>query len=526
MGVSLKQKWLYLAIGLVAGLIFLQFLFIENKPWVSDYWEHKAVFLEMYRHTANPDHPVVNVQSPHPFYSPYVVVFAYAGRLLSITPDILLDLISVINLLFFLYSVVLLERMVVRGKNQPKSFVLLLLAILFLWGVFPPYFSSFYHFVTLFFTSAYPATFAFCLAVVSGFLHNKLVNEKYNWGKRIVAILGCIALNWALLLIHPLTFLFCFSLYVYNYVQLFQTNGESVVVWKSIFSKSVALICFFILPVLLAPLWTYYSLWDLFLERSFYGRFHEDSKVLYNELLLSYYALIIPFVMIVYSVIRKEIQTYSFLIIITILLLVYLFGYISGSFGYGRSISYIAVWIQMWAVTFLQKKTYHLYRRRLLVVLCLSAMPFIYVSVKSVHDAAFTTHKDYINRKADRNFIATASIPEITHRLFFIKNHIEDGSTVMTDLVTSRYVAGFGGKTIASPYSEYWLADNEIRMTDLNTFFSSKDSAVRIKLLYKYKPNYLLLNPDANYIIGTIPSEIIKNKAISENGYILIPLSF
>lgn len=526
MVLSLKRRWFYVAIFLVTCIVCIQVLFVINKPWVSDYWEHKAVFLELYRHPVNPDHAVVNIKSQHPFFSPYVVAFAYAGRLLSINPNSLFDFISLFNLLFFLCSVALLERLVVKGKNQPKSFVLLLLTILFLWGVFPPYFSSFYHFVTLFFTSAYPATFAFCLAVVSGFLHNKLVNGKYSRGKQIVAFLGCIVLNWALLLIHPLTFLFCFSLYIYNYFQLFQTNGKIVVVWKSILYKSIALICFFVLPVLLAPLWTYYSLWDLFLERSFYGRFHEDSKVLYNELLLSYYALIIPFIMIVYSVIRKERQTYAFLIIITVLLLVFLLGYISGSFGYGRSISYIAVWIQMWAVAFLQKESCHLYRRRLIVLLSLAAIPFIYVSVKSVTDAAFTTHNDYVSRKAGKNFIATASIPEITHRLFFIKNHIEDGATVMTDLVTSRYVAAFNGKAIASPYSEYWVGDNEIRMTDLNIFFTNKDSAVRIKLLYKYKPNYLLLNPDADYIMGTIPSEMIKKKVTSENGYILIPLSF
>ncbi len=526
MVLSLKRKWFYVAILLVTCIVFLQILFIINKPWVSDYWEHKAVFLELYRHPVNPDHAVVNIKSQHPFYSPYVVAFAYAGRLLSINPHSLFDIISLFNLLFFLCSVFLLERLVVKGKNQPKSFVLLLLAILFLWGIYPPYFSSFYHFVTLFYTSVYPATFAFGLAVVSGFLHSKLITGKYHRGKQVATFIFCAALNWAVLLIHPLTFLFCFSLYAYTYIQFFLAKEKGFVAIKNVFQKSIQLISFFAIPVLLVPFWTYYSLWDLFFERGGYGRFHTDSKILYNNLLLSYYAFIIPMAIFIYSLVRREKNTYAVFFIITGLLLVYLFGYISGSFGYGRSIYYMAIWIQMWVVSSLQMDAYRLYRKRLALLLFLSAMPFTFLSVKAVYNAALTTHKDYIKSETGKDFIAKTSVPAITHRLFFITDHIEDGATVMTDLVTSRYVAAFGAKAIASPYSEYWVDDNEARMTDLNTFFSSKDSLIINKLLHKYKPKYLLLNPDAVYINSIIPSEIVKGEIVSENGYILLPLSF
>ncbi len=526
MVLSLKRKWFYVAILLVTFIVFIQILFIINKPWVSDYWEHKAVFLELYRHPVNPDHAVVNIKSQHPFFSPYVVAFAYAGKLLSINPDSLFDVISLFNLLFFLCSVVLLERLVVKGKNQPKSFVLLLLAILFLWGIYPPYFSSFYHFVTLFYTSAYPATFAFCLAVVSGFLHSKLVRGTYHRGKQVAAFIFCAVLNWAVLLIHPLTFLFCFSLYAYNYMQFFLAKEKNFVAIINVSQKSIQLISFFAIPLLLAPFWTYYSLWDLFLGRGFYGRFHTDSKVLYNDLLLSYYAFVFPISMLVYGLIKRERHAYAVFSIITGLLLVYLFGYISGSFGYGRSISYMAIWIQMWAVSSLQKESYKLYRKPLIALLFLSAMPFAFLSVKAVYNGALTTHRDYINRKTGNDFIASTSVPAMTHRLFFIKDHIEEGATVMTDLVTSRYVAAFGAKAIASPYSEYWVDDNEIRMTDLNIFFSSKDSVILNKLLHKYKPKYLLLNPDAVYIKSIIPSEMINGEIVSENDYILLPLSF
>ena len=316
------------------------------------------------------------------------------------------------------------------------------------------------------------------------------------------------------------------QLYAYAYIQFFLVNKESFITIKNIFQKAILLISFFIIPLILAPFWLYYSLWDLFLQRGFYGRFHTDSKVLYSDLLLSYYAFVLPIAMLVYCLVKRERYSYTVFFTITGLLLVYLLGYISGSFGYGRSISYMVIWIQMWVVSSLQKDAYQLYRKPLTALLFLSAIPFAFLSVKAVHNGAFTTHKDYINIKTGKDFIVTTSVPAITHRLFFIKDHIEEGSTVMTDLVTSRYVAAFGAKAIASPYSEYWVDDNERRMRDLNTFFSSNDSVILNKLLYKYKPKYLLLNPDAVYIKSMIASEMIKGEVVSKNGYILVPLLF
>lgn len=525
MSLSLKRKWHFIAILIVACILIIQFLFIKNKPWVSDYWEHKAVFLEFYRHPVNPDHPVVNVKAQHPFFSPYVLAFVITGRLLSISPELLLDFASFFNVFFFLCSVFLLERLVVKGKNQPKSFVLLLLTILFLWGAFPPYFSSFYHFVGLFYTGVYPATFAFCLSVLSGFLHNKVVNNRWWHSSRIVVIFSFIVFNWIILLTHPLTFIFSFSLFIYNYIEYYQLNSKSET-QKPIFYILLELLLLFGVPVLLTFFWTYYSMWNLFLVRSSYGRFHLDSMLLYTGLWKGYYTLLLPVVLLFYCLVIRDKQAVAISIIIGGLFLVYLFGAITGFFGYGRTISFITLWIHLWLVSFLTKQVTNWAKKQIVVLLFLSALPFVYISVKSVYKAASTTNGDYLARMIESNFIANASIPEITHRLFLFKNCIDDGSIVMTDLVTSRYVAAFGAKAVASPYSEYWIEDNEERMNDINRFFNSTDSATQMQLLYKYKPHYLLLNPDENDIKRILPSSMIRDKIISINGYILIPLSF
>src|SRR5688572_2607612 len=102
MVVFIKEKWNLVAVALVTCLIIIVLFFIANKPWVADYWEHKAVLLELCRHPDNPEHPIVNVNAPHAFYSPYFVALAYMGRFLAVVPDQLLDIISLINLLFFI----------------------------------------------------------------------------------------------------------------------------------------------------------------------------------------------------------------------------------------------------------------------------------------------------------------------------------------------------------------------------------------------------------------------------------------
>lgn len=526
MELSLKRKWFLAAIVLVACLTGIQMMFIENKPWVADYWEHKAVFLELYRNPLYPQHPVVDINVQHSFFSPYFVGFAYIGRILSISPDLLFDIISILNLLLFFCSIVLLERMVIKEENLPKSFVLLLLTIIFLWGVYPPYFSSFYHFVSLFYTSSYPATFAFFLAVLSGYLYSKILTCRLRKSKQIAAVFGCIVLNWALILTHPLTYIFAFSLYVYSLIRFNWVEKEKVNLGKTGFRKLILLALFFIVPVLFTPFWTYYSLWDLFLQRSFYGRFHSDSKLLYENLFMGYYVFVFPLGLIIYSFIQKEKQAIAILFIITGLLAVYLFGYISGSFGYGRMISFIALWLQLWLVYFLQKQVKGKKQYRIILLAFLSAFPFVYLALKSIQKAAFTSDIKYVNTNVKKDFIAGTSVPEITHRLFLFRDNIEDGALIMTDLVTSRYVAAFGGKVIASPYSEYWIPDNEMRMADVNKFFNSNDSIILIELLDKYKPKYLLLNPDAKYIRNLVPLNIIKGKIVSKNDYTLVPLSF
>ncbi|TWI79090.1 hypothetical protein IQ13_3488 [Lacibacter cauensis] len=523
-----KHKWKIAALSIIVSLIVIQILFIINKPWVSDYWEHKAVFLELYRVPSHPHHPIVGLKEPHAFYSPYFVTMAFLGRALFVNPDEFFDIIVLFNLLFFIVAVFLLGQMVIQSGEKAKSFVLLLVSVFFLWGAKPPYYSSFYHFISSSYTFVYPATFAFCLSVFSAFLFWQINRNEMRPLLRFILLPIPVFINWVILLTHSLTFIFCCSLFLYLSLQ---EKADSVEVKKIDLKRGVKKLIvaslFFILPLLFAKLWKYYPFWDLLVKGSINGRFHSDSKVLYTNLFSGYYALILPLLFLLYDAFwNRDQKSRIILITVAMLLVVYCYGALSKAYGYGRSIAFIAVWIQVGFVFFIMRINYGKKLLGMFFITGIMASLFCFVSVKSVVKAASTTHKEYLNLKSGREGVLSMPAPGITHRLFFAKRYVNDGALVMTDLVTSRYAAAFGGKVIANPYSEYWINDNEKRMNDLNDFFFHSDSANRILILKKYKPRYLLINPDINDFERVVPKELVGGTVIRENGYTLIPLKF
>jgi hypothetical protein len=207
-----KRAWLLVASALIIFLILIQFFFIFNQPWVSDYWEHRAVLQELFRSPLKPGHPILNVQSPHAFYSPYLVGVAFVGKMLSLSPSAAINLLAICNLLLFICSVWVLSKLFVKHQDQVKAFTLLLLALLFFWGLHPPYYSSFYHFISLPYIAAYPSTFAFSLSVFSASLFSLILNKKLQIQIVLPLLLLGSCLNFVVLLSHPLTYFICFSL--------------------------------------------------------------------------------------------------------------------------------------------------------------------------------------------------------------------------------------------------------------------------------------------------------------------------
>jgi hypothetical protein len=519
-----KCAWPLVASTLIMFLILVQLFFIFNQPWVSDYWEHRAVLQELFRSPFKPGHPILNVQSPHAFYSPYLVGIAFVGKTFSLSPSTTINLVTICNLLLFICSVWVLSKLFIKHKSQVKAFALLLLALLFFWGILPPYYSSFYHFISLPYVAAYPSTFAFSLSVFSASLFSLIINKKLQTQIILLLLLLSICLNFVVLLSHPLTYFFCFSMYLCLYLQAYSTGKLN----KIIPVINVNLFCgvvVFTVPFFFARFWSYFPFYDLFLNTSISNRFHTDSAVLYKNLLVSYFPLILPFIILLISSINKLKEDLIFGAVALFLAIVYVYGFLTNSFAYGRVISFGVIWLQIYLI-----RKVLVFRRKfkmsLVIASLVLAAPFVIVSIKTIGTTALTTHSDYLEMKVDSVFAKTNPSSIAIHRLLFVQDYLKNGELVICDPFCSRYIPGLGGKVIANQYADYWVPDSETRLNDLSLFFHTGDSLTRFKILKKYMPSYLLLTPDTKYLETELQRYFVPDSSVNKNGLRLVKLRY
>ena len=70
----------YRFIVLCSILFVLMVLQAINGQWGGDFWEHAAVVRELATHPFSPKHPILLLDAPHSFYSPYALGIALVSR--------------------------------------------------------------------------------------------------------------------------------------------------------------------------------------------------------------------------------------------------------------------------------------------------------------------------------------------------------------------------------------------------------------------------------------------------------------
>ena len=113
-------------------LIVLMVLDSIHGTWVVDFWEHCAVVRELAAHPFNPQHPLFLLDTPHPFFSPYLLVVGLFTKLSSLSPINALTVAGICNLIFFLISLRLFIHRAFK-KNQDIICFYALVFILLFW---------------------------------------------------------------------------------------------------------------------------------------------------------------------------------------------------------------------------------------------------------------------------------------------------------------------------------------------------------------------------------------------------------
>lgn len=456
----------YLITSLI--LFFIMILHSLYGQWVGDFWEHSAVVRELSTHPLHPLHPLFIVNETHPFFSPYLLLVGLLSRFGSLTPVDALKMAGVFNLVFLLVSLRLFINCFFNKHKDAISFYSLIF-ILFMWSAFAWDWSGFIHFKALGFHLPYPATFS----IAATFLIFALYYQGLQTFSKVKYILTII-FTTVVILTHPttcvVTFLGIISISLHYY--------------KSIGFKALATGIFLLLgAVVIAMLWPYFSILDLIMQ--FNAEFNTRSYTLYENVSLIWPILILsPFALPVFISRLKQNRFDALVFMFCLTVLVYFIGYISGQFGIGRIISFIAIFVQIALAA--QLASLEIAKK---IGKSWSAFPVILYVVGII---AFNPFNKAVLSRA---YLGIQGLRYNYNDYEILGRNVKQYDVILSDLRTSWMIPTFGGKIIASQHIAYWINNHAKRKHDIERFFSNDVKlSEKISIIDRYKVDYIFIN--------------------------------
>jgi len=504
--------WIFAGIICCGLLLLLQLLMIEHSPWTGDYWEHKAVVRELSVRLQHPKHPILNVDVPHAFFSPYMVFLGATVTATGIAVNTALNIAMVVNLGLFLLAIYLLVTLFTnKYDDRAKAFVLLLLLILFFWGPQAPLYSSFFHLRSLVLTLSYPSTFAFSCSVFAASAAKYILTTIPRTAKQVVSFITLILLLSIILLCHPLTFVFAALLILYVYNSALTHNKFTK---QQLINKTLVMFSAGIISLALAGLWPYYPVFALFKYIEGGNQFHADSFLLYQSLSKQLFPLLLLPVLVFFSPSISLKKEGPWLISVSILFLLFAIGYYTRSYGMGRIIAFVFIFCHMLIV----KNLMSIKQKKIgwFALLFLLAIPYL-LQTKTTFKQLFSSEAQIIS---DADQFQNASHPAKARLLSFLEPVLQyESSVVLTDMPTSLFVPAMGARVVAAVYPVYWVSDAGERKKQVQLFFFvNTNETDRANLIARYKPDYILLTPATASLLPQLSSFIQPQAVVSSNG--------
>lgn len=489
---------------LVSLILFKVSVQATNGIWYEDFWEHSAVVFALMQDSLTATHPILNLSAPHSFVSPYHLIVAKFAQTFHFSSIDGLGFFGIINFCLFAYGLNFYCRAFVNKETEFTSFYALLF-ILFLWGYQPWGFSGFFHFELLADVLPYPSTFATAISLIGLGLSFKSLRYK-NISERLLLILICSLV----LLSHPLTFIFLAS----------GLLCQSVTSQNKFISTAQTIVLLAVASVI-AIFWPYSSIITLLTGAG--DVYHASNQIMYSNVIIRTWPILV-LTPLLWRIVKDKIFQSAFLQL-TVLIAIYIFGWMTGKYSYGRDITFIAILVQILIASqfaYFENKfskshpsTVSNYRISVCVTLLCLATTWLY--------PALTRSMTVINSLVSGRIVSN----QHTYKnLTFLPAYIKNGSTVLSDIETSWLIPSFGGKVIGALHVQAFVADDEQRRDDLFDFFTSETStAKRQSIIQKYKPDYFLIDKFAvkewRVTLNQVDSFSKTSKIFENDRYIL-----
>ncbi|GHD15750.1 hypothetical protein GCM10010313_43210 [Streptomyces violarus] len=162
-----------------AVVVVLLLLVIVRLPWAGDLGVHAATVQRLRHNLLDPGNPLVDADTPSPYYSPWMLVLGCVARMGGPSVFWVLRLGALVGLGLLVTGV---WRYVRTLSGRPAAPALAVLSLLLLWGTVLFNWSGFYGLNSLALTVSYPSVFALGLAFHLWAWLGRAVREDGGWG--------------------------------------------------------------------------------------------------------------------------------------------------------------------------------------------------------------------------------------------------------------------------------------------------------------------------------------------------------
>lgn len=460
---------------LLCGVVFILMVFrTDNSFWVGDFWEHSSVIRELATHPWQPQHPQLLIDAPHAFNTPYHLLLAWFSRLSGKSAVETLAIAGLVNLLLYFSGFYLFISTLDREKRRGLAFYGLLLTLL-VWGMYAWNFSGFYQLYNLGFVIPFPSTFAMAISLWALWLNARRIET----GRELLLL--------------PIWLVAAFVLLTHSITFFFLAAGLAAFTWQSgqrFWGEILKIVALLLLAFGLAALWPYYPFLKLMLGES--AVYHLSNRDLYQHLAVRTWPLWFGLPLLYLEFRRDWRRPLPWMF--AALLAVYLLGWVTGAYSYGRVMSYLGILLQISMAGFLLKLENRLIEQR-------PAAP----GRPALFSLGVTAALLLVTLPTQLIPVIKTVAPEDGNHLekyLFLAEYTGQYEVILTDLPTSMIVPTFGGKVVAYDRPLAFVTDSAQRKADVLGFYDPQTSAAaRWEILDKYQVKYILLEkkPEANW---------------------------
>jgi alpha-1,6-mannosyltransferase len=336
-----------------------------------------------------------------------------------------------------------------------------LLVIFFLWGKNPWMWSGFLHIGMLGYNVSYPSMFA----AAAMFLSFALLLEALDGGRARLFV-GIGVLVALCLVLHPPT-------------AIVQVAGLGALFLARVRRRLLFNACLLAGSVLAgvagAAAWPYFRVLDLFAAQP--AEFHSWSYVFYQDVMGQIWPVVLALPVLIWRL--REDRRDPLVLFVAVLGLIYALGIITGKYGLGRVIAYIALLTQValgaaaarWESRLAPPRAWLPVAGTLILLLALFA---------------YTKPPLPRLRRYER---------PIWHDVEILLAPVRPGDVVLADSRTSYLIPVLtGGRVVAWRHPVYWVPDHAERRESQDRFFAAATDAERRAVIIRYAVRWVVLN--------------------------------